>query len=87
MLSQRLFGAGFALGERPHVVACAGEFASRDHARELLEQQPSLASAAEAELADQLLVPGTSACGAPNPRQQIAIAPGIRGVGHRCLRG
>ncbi len=54
------------------------EVSPRGHAGELLEQQAALPAAAEAQLADQLLVSGFAAGGARNPRQQFPIGHSLR---------
>ena len=65
--------AGGLPGDAPVLAIGLDEIAARGHAGELLQQQAAFASAAEAKLADQLLVSGFAAGGARNLRQQFPI--------------
>jgi hypothetical protein len=92
--ARSLGGGGFALWDRPHLVAGAGEVATGNQAGELLEQEATFTATAEAELADELFVSCLAACGAADSCQQVAVAPGeeiaitagIRGPGHGLRR-
>jgi len=60
-------------GNSPMLAICFDEVSASSDTCELLEQQAALATAAEAEFADQLLVPGFGLGRAGNMRQQFAI--------------
>jgi hypothetical protein len=88
--ARSLGGGGFALWDRPHLVAVTGEVATGDQSGELLEQEAAFTATAEAELAGELFVSCLAPCGAADSCQQVAVAPGelvaitagIRGPGH-----
>ena len=65
-------GSGGA-GQAPLLAIELDELAARGKAGKLLEQQAPLAPAAQAELADQLLVSGFAAGGAGDAGHQLAI--------------
>jgi hypothetical protein len=72
---------GFPGGERPAIVN-AGEVTAGDHAGELFDEEAALATAAQAQLADQLLVARAATGGAADARQKITVTVRIGGAGH-----
>ena len=70
------------LGNAPVLAVELDQRAAGGHARELLQQQTAMHSAAQRELAHQLLVAGFLAGGARNPREQFLVRHRSR-VGHR----
>ncbi len=67
--------------DAPVIAVEVGELAAHGEALQLIEEQAALAAAAEAELADKLLVAGFAAGRAGDARDQVAIGHGLR-VGH-----
>ena len=79
---------GCGVRKRPVAGVELCQFAAKGDARELLEQQATLASAAEAKLADELLVAGPVRGAALDQADQLAVGMGVgRGrLGHRLSR-
>jgi hypothetical protein len=68
---------GSGARESPLIVIGADEIAAGGHARELLLEQAALASSAEAEFADELLVSGALSRGSADAVEELAVS------GHR----
>ena len=73
-------------GNAPVLAIELDEGAAGGQAGELLEEQAALHSAAQRELADQLLVAGFLAGGAGDPRKEFLVGHSSR-VGHERRRG
>ena len=69
-------------GNAPVLAVQLDQLAAHGQPRQLLQQQTPLPSAAQRQLAHQLLVSGLPAGRAGNPRQQFLVGHSLR-VGHR----
>ena len=70
---------GGGVGERPVAGFELDEVAAEGDTGELLEEETALAAAAQAELADELLVAGAVGRGTVDEADELAVGVGVRG--------